>query len=444
MSDTTVRHQFPFIMPAQAQKHVTHNEALRQLDFLLNLQIAARAVDAPPPAPDAGESVIVGENPTGAFSGHAGDVAAFIDGAWLFQTPFDGLRAYDLQAGNLIRYDGALWQTISGGMPDETAQLGINTMADSVNRLAVKSDAVLLSHDDVTPTGSGDIRLNLNKAAPTRTASVQFQTGFSTRAEFGLTGDDDWHVRVSSNGSNFRDALITDSQTGQVSVQGLKSIPANYAPLSGVIFTPGGDGQVSIYRQDSTSLQNPRTATIAAISGDLVTLTTPVAETFFNTIMNGVSLARIWNTTLSAASHSAWIATYVSSTQFRVRSASMLTGWLAGHMIQIGDPVSITPGRCVTLDISPMLIALFGGSFRQSGIMVKGFIANSSTASISISPSGVGGSFVNAATAASDSGVTIIPTTELSPISNSNLVRMRENFSGTSGIRLLSAIAVYA
>lgn len=442
MSDATTRHRLPFIMPAQAQKHVTHNEALRQLDFLANLQVLARDAVAPPPAPEPGDCYIVGKQATGAWAGHDGDVAAFIDGGWLFAEPFNGLRAYDLGIGALIRYDGALWQNVTSasgiGTPDE---LGVNTDADRTNRLAVKSDAVLFSHDDVTP-GSGDIRLNLNKSAAGNTASMIFQTGFSARAELGLTGDNNWRVKVSADGGNWREALVADGANGQVTVQSLRSAPANRASLNGIIFTPGGDGTVSIYRQNSLSSQNPRTAVIAAINGDTVTLTTGVAETFFNTIMEGVSYVRIWNTSLSADRHSAWIAAYASPTQFRVKDASMLSGWGAGQTVQVGDPFSVTPNRCITLDISPMLINLFGQAFPQCGLMVKAFIASGDGGAIGISPTGIGGSFVNAATAASDSGVSIIPCTDFSPISNSNLFRIRETFSGTGNIRLISAIGV--
>ena len=35
MSDTTTRLLLPYILAAQAQKHVTHNEALRRLDGLV-------------------------------------------------------------------------------------------------------------------------------------------------------------------------------------------------------------------------------------------------------------------------------------------------------------------------------------------------------------------------------------------------------------------------
>jgi len=93
--------------------------------------------------------------------------------------------------------------------------LGINTGADATNRLAVKSDAELLSHDDVTP-GSGDARKVINKAGEGNTASVLFQTGFSGRAEIGLAGDDALHVKVSADGSGWTEALVIDPDTGHV------------------------------------------------------------------------------------------------------------------------------------------------------------------------------------------------------------------------------------
>src|SRR5262245_15432660 len=43
-------------------------------------------------------------------------------------------------------------------------KLGILTAADNTNRLALKSNGALFSHDDVTP-GTGDMRIVLNKSA---------------------------------------------------------------------------------------------------------------------------------------------------------------------------------------------------------------------------------------------------------------------------------------
>ncbi len=96
-------------------------------------------------------------------------------------------------------------------------KLGVNTTANSTNRLSVKSDAVLLSHDDVTP-GTGDLQAVLNKSAAAKDAGFVFQDSFSTRALFGLLGDDDFTLKVSPDGSSFATAIVVDKADGSVSL----------------------------------------------------------------------------------------------------------------------------------------------------------------------------------------------------------------------------------
>ena len=86
MADT-IRLGLPLLAAAQAQKHVTHNDALLLLDGLVHLAVSARGVGTPPASPAEGDRVIVGGTPTGAFAGEAGRVAAFDDGAWRFLQP---------------------------------------------------------------------------------------------------------------------------------------------------------------------------------------------------------------------------------------------------------------------------------------------------------------------------------------------------------------------
>ena len=439
--DTTAKLALPYLLPQQAQKHVTHNEAIRMLDALVHLSIKGRDESDPPTTPAEGDRYALSGAPTGVWIGNANRIAAFQDGAWAFFEPRIGWIAWDEDAEETLVWDGTGWQPAMSVPPTLSglAGVGVNTAPDATSKLAVKSDAVLLSHDDVTP-GSGDMRQVLNKAASANTASMLFQTGFSGRAEFGLTGDDDWHVKVSPDGSSWKEALVADSNSGEIAVQGLKAIQANYARASSIIFTPGGDGVVSIYRVDTRSGENPRTATIAGISGDEITLTDTVANTIFSTYMTGVSCARIWNTTQSA-----WVEAYISSNVIRVTNAADLSGWQAGDTIQIGDPLTITPNRCITLDISPMLTNLFGQPFRQTGIVVKAaIVAGSATQgdAIGLTPTGAGGSFATAAAHGAGDGSTLIPCTDLSPISNSNLVRVRESLAATAGIRLMSSMAV--
>ena len=51
MSDATTHLQLPYILAAQAQKHVTHNEALRILDGLIQLSVLNRDLSSPPGSP---------------------------------------------------------------------------------------------------------------------------------------------------------------------------------------------------------------------------------------------------------------------------------------------------------------------------------------------------------------------------------------------------------
>ena len=47
--DQTTNLKLPYIMPSQAQKHVTHNEAIRALDALVQLCVLDRDLSRHPP-----------------------------------------------------------------------------------------------------------------------------------------------------------------------------------------------------------------------------------------------------------------------------------------------------------------------------------------------------------------------------------------------------------
>jgi hypothetical protein len=84
MSDVSANLSLPYILAAQAQKHVTHNEAIRALDAIVQLAVLDRDLAAPSGSPAEGDRYIVADAPTGAWAGRAGDIAAFQDGAWAF------------------------------------------------------------------------------------------------------------------------------------------------------------------------------------------------------------------------------------------------------------------------------------------------------------------------------------------------------------------------
>ena len=102
MPDETTILSLPLILPAQAQKHVTHNEALKVLDALLHLSVLSRAVTAPPASPAAGDRYIVPAGATDAWTGQTKAVAAWQDGAWTFHAPREGWLAQVTDENRLL------------------------------------------------------------------------------------------------------------------------------------------------------------------------------------------------------------------------------------------------------------------------------------------------------------------------------------------------------
>src|SRR5581483_3474994 len=142
----------PYIVQGQAQKEVTHNDALVRLDALVDLYILDRDLAAPPGSPADGDAYIVAASPTGAWAGQAGNVAYCIDGAWRFYVPVKGLIAYVADEQKMLVFTAGGWVDLVSVLAlQNLSKLGILTPADNRNRRAVQSVVVLLSHDDVTP-----------------------------------------------------------------------------------------------------------------------------------------------------------------------------------------------------------------------------------------------------------------------------------------------------
>src|SRR5581483_4729600 len=298
--DSTPNLQLPYLMAAQAQKHVTHNEALTALDALVQLAVLDKDLSSPPGSPADGARYIVGAGPSGAWAGGANKIAAYQDGAWMLYPPSEGWLAWVADEDKLYVYSGTAWsEFVSGagslhhvaddpapqlggnldanghdigfddgtGVTDDSGneqllfhktasavnqvgitnaaagnapriaaeggdaninlelrgkgtghvdadKLGINAAADTTNRLAVKSPSSLFDN-----VGNGH-QHKINKAAAADTASTLYQTGYSGRAEYGLTGDDNFHIKVSPDGASWKEALVVDRTTASGTMVG--------------------------------------------------------------------------------------------------------------------------------------------------------------------------------------------------------------------------------
>ncbi|MEP2980461.1 MAG: DUF2793 domain-containing protein [Lentilitoribacter sp.] len=203
----------PFILPSQAQKHVTHNEALLALDAIVQLSVVSRTVSEGPDAAAAGARYIVPQDASGTFTDRTGAIAAYQDGVFQFYTPQTGWLAFILDENIYSFFDGADWlDLISSNDFAEYLTLGVNASADLTNRFTLSSEASLFNN-----AGNGH-QLKINKAQATDTASLLFQTGYSGRAEFGLAGDDQFRIKTSADGANFNTALVADATTGNIAI----------------------------------------------------------------------------------------------------------------------------------------------------------------------------------------------------------------------------------
>lgn len=209
MQTHTDRLSIPLMASAQAQKHVTHNEALARIDDVVQVSVLDASQTAPPATVANGDRFLVATGATGHWLGQDGNLAIWEAASWRFVTLPVGAVLTVLHSKTLLCKTLTGWRGVA---IDEVAQLGINTTATAGNRLTVSSDGSLFNH------AGASHRLTVNKAASANTACVLFQSDYSGRAEVGLLGDDKLHFKVSSDGAGWTSALTVDSTSGFIGI----------------------------------------------------------------------------------------------------------------------------------------------------------------------------------------------------------------------------------
>lgn len=110
MTDTTDRLALPLLAAGQAQKEMYHNEALVRLDLLTQAKAEAFNAEEPPAAPDRGMCWIIGATPTGAWLGHAGEIAGWTEGGWRFVAPREGMCLWLGENAGFALFRGSSWR----------------------------------------------------------------------------------------------------------------------------------------------------------------------------------------------------------------------------------------------------------------------------------------------------------------------------------------------
>jgi len=129
---STGRLGLPYIVTAQAQKEVTHNDGLNRLDAFVT-PVVSEITNAPPGSPAVGDLVIVGTSGSGDFSGEDNKLAQYLTGGWIFYSPFKWMDAVVESLDSRMTYNGSSWVPFGLIMKDTGEYLRVESWQDGVD-----------------------------------------------------------------------------------------------------------------------------------------------------------------------------------------------------------------------------------------------------------------------------------------------------------------------
>ncbi len=235
---TTPNLALPLLAAAQAQKHVTVNEALARLDGLVQISVKDRDLAAPPASPTEGERYIVAAGATGAWAGWDGDVVLFTGGAWLRLPPSEGWRVWIEDESVLVVRTGGAWLTLD-------AALGLLVRGPAVDVAQGASGAAIGLHvEEELLSGLSGSSVTSTIAIPDRAIVL----AVSTRTVAAVLGATSYDCGIAGEPAKFGGSLGVATGSTNVGVIGPQAFYAA-TPIvltaNGGNFT-GGDVRLSI------------------------------------------------------------------------------------------------------------------------------------------------------------------------------------------------------
>lgn len=224
--DVTPRLGLPYVVAAQAQKHIPINESFARLDGLVQMAVESRAVTAQPATPVAGGVWILPASAAGAaWAGQpAGTLMRFEAGAWEPLPPAEGMLAWVKDENQMVAFDGVGWTPLSATFRSLTAAASPNF---ATTRLEVLEQEVTLS------------------GAATATSIVipnrAIVLAVSTRTTVAVTGATAYNCGVSGEASKFGGSLGVAKNASNIGIVG----PTAYYADTPVMLTAVGGNFVS-------------------------------------------------------------------------------------------------------------------------------------------------------------------------------------------------------
>lgn len=225
---TTPNLALPYLAAAQAQKHVTVNEAFDALDGLVHLSVITAGFTIPPASSAEGDRYIVASGATGAWAGWDASVAQFSGGAWLRLVPQAGWLAWNEAGSQFLVWTGSAWTGLDAAMELLTRAPSVRVAEGSVGSATEMVVAEELLSD-------------LSGASMTSTVTIPNRAivlGVSTRTVTAIAGATSYDCGISGETSKFGGSLGIATGSTNVGVIGPQAF---YAATPIVLTANGGN-----------------------------------------------------------------------------------------------------------------------------------------------------------------------------------------------------------
>ena len=169
--------ELPLLAAAQAQKHVTHNDALLRLDAIVQLGIKDRHLTSPPGSPSDGDRYIPASGATGAWEDWDLNIAWYVDGVWTKLLPRGGWIVYVEDENLVLIHDGSNWVKLPAAA--ETWQvLAASAMVVSLTGSTAKTTLATVTVPGGAMGANGVLRITSlwshTNSANTKTPRIEF------------------------------------------------------------------------------------------------------------------------------------------------------------------------------------------------------------------------------------------------------------------------------
>jgi hypothetical protein len=212
----TANLELPLVQAAQAQKHVTVNEALALLDAAAQLRLESVTTVEPPAVSADGVAFFIPPGASGDWASYPGRLAVFSNGGWIFVVPRAGWRGWIVDMAEPAVFDGVTWIPGAVTVSPSGAALCAETIEIDVELVA----GVMVTTDPVIPAN----------------AVVLGVSGIVTEAITGTVSS--WRLGVADGADRYGNGLGLGLGSW---VQGVTGQPqAYYAPTSLTLGAVGG------------------------------------------------------------------------------------------------------------------------------------------------------------------------------------------------------------